>query len=269
MPDPAIFTSVINAYLPEPHASLLNGILFGVSIRNTGEFYKEVRTVGLLHLVVLSGMNITILASIIGLLTQSFSKRISLLITVLTIIIFIIFVGPKAPIVRAGIMGVLTFVAIAYGRNMAALYALIISALCIGIIAPEWLTTISFQLSFGATLGIILFGRSKSQQAKSAIGTFRQTVWNELRPSLAAQLFTVPIIFFYFREISFIAPLSNLFVAPLVPPLMIFGFLTAILGKIHFFLGLIPSFVCFGITSYMILVIEILSHVPYALVSFK
>ena len=39
MIDPSIFTSVINSYLPEPEASLLNGMIFGVSLKTTKEFY--------------------------------------------------------------------------------------------------------------------------------------------------------------------------------------------------------------------------------------
>lgn len=163
MPDPSVFTSVINSYLPEPHASLLNGILFGVNLKAGKVFYEQLKIVGLLHLVVLSGMNITILASITAGLTQFLGKRISILITILMIILFIVFVGAKAPIIRAGFMGILTLVAIIYGRKNLALYSLFLSLIFIAIFWPKWLTTISLQLSYGATLGIILFGQTTSK----------------------------------------------------------------------------------------------------------
>lgn len=258
MPTPQIFTSVINSYLPEPHASLLNGILFGVNLKAGKIFYDQLKIVGLLHLVVLSGINITILASITGSLTQFLSKRVSILITILTIILFVLFVGFQAPIIRAGFMGILTLVAIVYGRKNIALYSLFLSLIFIAVFWPQWLTTISLQLSYGATLGIILFGQTIS----------KNQLWRELKTSLAAQIFTAPIIFIYFRQISLIAPLSNILVAPLIPPLMIFGFLTAILGKISFYLGLIPAYVCYGLLTYMIWVIEILSKMPFVFVQF-
>jgi len=88
---PKIFTTVINHYLPEPHASLLNGILFGINLKTTKEFYEQLKIVGLLHLVVLSGINITLLASIVTQTTQFFSKKVSILITILTIIFFLFF----------------------------------------------------------------------------------------------------------------------------------------------------------------------------------
>lgn len=126
---PSIFTSVIDSYLPEPQSSLLNGIIFGVDLKTTKSFYQQLKIVGLLHLVVLSGSNITLIGAVVGNLTAYFSKRVSILITVLTIVSFVIFVGPQAPIVRAGIMGVLTYVAILTGRKNVALYSLILSAI--------------------------------------------------------------------------------------------------------------------------------------------
>lgn len=250
---PSIFTNVINSYLPEPHASLLNGILFGVNLKAGKLFYEQLKIVGLLHIVVLSGMNITILASIVGIATQFLSKQISSLITILTIILFILFVKPEAPIIRAGFMGILTLVAILYGRKNIALYSMFLSLVFIAVFWPKWLNTVSLQLSYGATLGIILFGQTAS----------KQELWRELKISLAAQVFTAPIIFIYFKQISFIAPISNLLVAPLISPLMIFGFLTAVLGKIHYMLGLIPSYVCYGLLTYMVWVIETLAKLPF------
>ncbi len=263
MPSPSLFTSVINSYLPEPQASLLNGILFGVSLKTTKDFYQQLKTVGLLHLVVLSGINITILATIVGSITGVFSKRISIMITILTIILFIFFVGPQAPILRAGFMGILTLVAILYGRKTTALYTLFLSGLLTAIFWSDWIKTISFQLSYAATLGLILLGKTEEKKTKDWFERVKQILWREIKPSLAAQIFTAPIIFFYFKEVSIIAPLANLCVSFVVPPLMIFGFLTAFLGKIHFLLGLIPAYICYGLLSYMVFVVENLSKLPF------
>ncbi len=259
MPNPSVFTSVINSYLPEPHASLLNGILFGINLKAGKIFYEQLKIVGLLHLVVLSGINITILASIVGSLTEFLGKRLSILITILIIILFILFIRPEAPIIRAGFMGILTLVGIVYGRKTIALYSLFLSMIFIAVFWPKWLTTVSLQLSYGATVGIILWGQTYSKNG----------LWRELKVSLAAQAFTVPIIFIYFKQISLIAPLSNLLVAGLIPPLMIFGFLTAVLGKIHYIFGLIPSYICYGLLTYVIFVIEKLSQLPFVYFVFK
>ncbi|MBI4009389.1 ComEC/Rec2 family competence protein [Candidatus Roizmanbacteria bacterium] len=262
--NPAIFTKVINSYLPEPHASLLNGIIFGVSLKTTKAFYEQLKTVGLLHIVVLSGMNITLLASVISSITSLFGKQISSLITILIIILFILFVGIKAPIIRAGFMGILTLVAILSGRRNFAFFALFLSVIFTLLVWPQWIKTISFQLSYGATFGILLFTQSKKIKPKDLFQMFIFKVKEDLRLSLSAQVFTAPIIFFYFKQVSLISPISNLLISPLIAPLMIFGFLTAILGKVHYLLGLIPSYFCYGILTYIVFVIENLSKIPFA-----
>jgi competence protein ComEC len=268
---PVVFTQVINSYLPEPHASLLNGILFGVSLKTTKAFYQQLKISGLLHIVVLSGMNITLLSSVVAQATIFFGKRLSLLITILTIIFFILFVGIQAPIIRAGVMGILTLVAILTGRKTYVLWFLFISLLPVSLLHlfyPKKITLLSSLLSYGATLGIILFGQSKQTKPKNQWEKLKDNIKKELQPSLAAQLFTAPIIFIYFKQISLIAPLSNLLVAPMIAPLMVLGFLTAILGKINYFLGLIPAYICYGILTYLIWIIEWLSKLPLAFIQF-
>lgn len=268
MPDPSIFTSVINGYLSEPQASLANGILFGTSVKTTRFFYEQLKSVGLLHIVVLSGMNITILSNMTTRLTSVFSRRVSILVTILAIIIFVWFVRPQAPIIRAAIMSILTSVSFAYGKRKIGLYFLLVAGILIGLVWPGWLTTISFQLSFGATLGIILFGSMRRVKSHHWRDDLKNFLTQDLRTSLSAQIFTVPLIFIYFKQVSLIAPLANLLVSFLIAPLMVMGFLTAILGKMHFSLGLLPSYFVYGMTSYMVWIVEVLSKFPFGYVKF-
>ncbi len=256
----SIFTDVINIYFHEPFSSLMNGILFGVPIKLDGSFVMDLKRVGLMHLVVLSGMNITFLAVIIQNVTSMLGKQLSVLISIFTIIAFIIFVGPQPPIVRAGITGILGLVAVIYGRRKLALYALFISACLIALFKFEWITTVSFQLSFGATLGIILFG----PHGESSTGGNRLLllIKNDIHTSLAAQVFTVPIIFLYFKQISFIAPISNLLVSFTIAPLMIFGFICALCGKVSLILGMPAALISYSILFYIVKVVRVISSLP-------
>ncbi len=270
-----LFTSVINSYLPEPHASLLNGIIYGINLKTSPAFYNELKRVGLLHIVVLSGMNITIIGSIIGSITSFFSKRVSVLITILIIILFILFVHPQAPVIRAGIMGILTLVSIVFKRKALALYLLFLSGILslaliplINIWYPKWFQPLSFFLSYGATLGIILFGQTKNPPTKSSFSQFFYGIKKEIKLSLSAQLFTTPLIFLYFKQASLISPVANILISPFIAPLMIFGFLASFLGKIHFVLGLFPGLVCYAVLTLMIFIIETLSKLPFIFIQF-
>lgn len=256
---PRFFTDVINLYLPEPNASLTNGILFGIQLSKNTLFYEAIKKTGLLHMVVLSGTNITILGAILGSLLGFLHRRLAVILIICAIVTFILFVGAQAPIVRAGVMGVVAELSILYRRKNLAIYSLFLSGVVTGLLFPQMLGTLSFNLSYGATLGIILFGGTKSTSS---------FLWKELKPSLAAQLFTTPLIFWHFRQISFIAPIANLFTGWIVTPVMLFGFFAAILGKCNFYLGLPFALIEFALTSYLVFVIHLLGSVPYSFVQF-
>lgn len=266
-----IFTNVINSYFYEPHSSLLNGIIFGKTIKNSSDLYRQLKMTGLLHIVVASGTNLTIFTGIVANFTQFFSKRMAILINIIFIIFYIYLVGIQAPIIRAGFMSILTFVALLIGRKTYVLYLLFISLLpviSLHFFYPKQITVLSTLLSYGATLGLIIFGRTKNFQPKNHWEKIKIGLLKELKPTLAAQIFTAPIIFFYFKQISIISPLTNILVAPFIPPLMLSGFLTAIFGKIHYFFGLPFSFICQMILDYMLFIINFFSQIPYGFIQF-
>lgn len=279
-------TSLINSYFPEPHASLVNGIILGQKLQTTRTFYEQLKTVGLIHIVVLSGMNITMLSAfILQLIVPMLGRKIATICTIVSIIVFIYFVGIEPPIVRAAIMGILSLIGLLFGRKTLAIYTLILTAIICIIIWPDWLTSISFQLSFGATLGIILFGNvvpeentrhpevKPKDQEKSWMFRFAQHdkfttmikyLTDELRITFAAQLFTVPLIFIYFRQISFISPIANILVGWLIAPIMVIGIVVMVVGSLNWQLGFIISWLCYGMIQWIIWVVEWLAKIPYA-----
>lgn len=248
--------AVLSSYLPEPHAALMNGILYGLPLKASPRFYAELRTVGLLHLVVLSGTNITIVGNITGSILRFLPKRISLVLSICTIVAFTIFVGPQPPLVRSAIMGSLGLISTLYGKKGTALISLLVSVLLVVAFKEEWVRSLSFQLSCAATLGIILLGGNG------------KGIRGQLRTSLAAQAFTAPLIFLTFREISLISPLATLLVSFLVAPLMVIGALTTVVGFVHHSLGILPGYLCFALLQYMVWVIHILSRLPFVYFKF-
>jgi competence protein ComEC len=249
---------IINNYLVEPQASLLNGIIFGINLNAKTMFYQQLKTVGLLHLVVFSGMNISLLSLLVSYFTAKISKSVSLLITIFVIILFTFIVGFQAPVIRASFTAIFTSVGILLGRKNINFFGLFFSFIFICIFFPQWPKSISFQLSYGATIGLLLF----------AGNTGNNYFFDELKTSLAAQIFTVPLIFFYFKEISTVALIANLLVSWTIAPLMLLGLLTVILGQLNYSLGWLPAQLCYGLLSYIVFVVETLSHLPFALIKF-
>jgi competence protein ComEC len=219
---------LFRSYLPEPHASLMNGILLGVPLETTLSFQNKLKIVGLMHIVVLSGMNITILSSIVLSTSVRFiGRKYAILCTIVIICLFIKVVGVQPPVIRAAIMGITSLIGLLLGRKTISLYTLCVSAIIMLVIWPQWLFSISFQLSFAATFGIILFSRyeetTKVTEQSTMIKSVMNYIYEEFRLSASAQMFTAPILFYYFRQISFISPLANILVSWLISPLMIIG----------------------------------------------
>src|SRR3989344_5175843 len=254
---------LINSYYPEPHASLLNGMLLGKQLFVTNTFYNQLKQVGLIHIVVLSGMNITMLSAIIlNTLVHFINRKWALLCTIVIIILFVLFVGAEPPIIRAALMGIISLAAVLYGRKAMALYSLFLSGIIMLIINFEWLQSISFQLSFSATLGIVLFG-SMEKKEKAVILSRNgsddrriQTYFlEELRISLAAQVFTVPLIFWYFRQISIVSPLANILVAWLIAPIMILGMIEVAVGMVNGHAGFVVSWLVYPLLEFIVWVV--------------
>jgi competence protein ComEC len=254
------FTGIINQLIPEPHAGLLNGILFGTKATLSKELTDALVATGTLHIVALSGMNITILESLIGSTLLPFiGKRWASAATILLIIGFILFVGPSPSVIRAGIMGSMALIATIYGKQKWGLFSFGLTAAVMLVIHPAWIGDLSFQLSALATLGLILFG-SKKEKSNFII--------DDLRVTLAAQTFTIPLIFFTFRRISLISPLTNVLIGWLIQPLTALGLVTAIVGWAWLPLGQVAAWAAWICLQYLITVIEWTAKIPFSSLSY-
>lgn len=262
------FIPVINSLLPEPQASLLAGMLFGIKANFSRELYNALIATGTIHIVALSGQNISILATIISVCTSFLRRKISILINILLIVAFVIFVGPQPPVVRAAIMGVLTFSSTYFGRKSWGLLSLILSSLVMIIVMPAWLFELSFQLSVAATFGIILLVPKVQNKKRSLFGEllydFKMSLWT----TLAAQIFTLPIIFMVFRRISLIAPLTNMLIGPLVAPIMVLGLCVVAFGSISSLLALPFVWSSWALLSVLIWIVEVTARIPFASIVF-
>lgn len=274
------FTFLYKQLLPEPHAGLLSGILFGTKENLPPNLYQDLLTTGTLHIVALSGMNISILTVLISnSLLWYVSRKISSLLTIVLIIGFILFVGPSPSVIRAGIMASLTLIAIILGRQSWSLFFLFAAGLGMLSFRPSLMLDVSFQLSFLATLGLILFGstiqdkntfdykRRYHSPFASLIIHITALLQQQLRITLAAQVFTLPVILFTFHRVSIVSPLSNVLIGWSIAPLMVAGALTGMLAIISRPLATPFSWITWLFLEFIIRVIEVTAAIPFASIS--
>jgi competence protein ComEC len=272
-------SSIIQQFLPEPHAGLLSGILFGTKATLSMDLYNALVNSGTLHIVALSGTNITILIALTGtLLLRLFSRRVTSLLTITIIIGFVWFVGPSPSVIRAAIMGCITLIALVIGKQVWAFWAWVVAVSAMLIFNPANVSEVSFLLSGGATLGMILFGK---KPVKSDINLLRNLgrignliqniiflIDDDLRTTLSAQSLTIPITLVYFHRISLISPIPNLLIGWILPPLTGLGLVTVILGLIWYPMGQFLAWFTYIPLEYIIRVVTFFGQIPFASVGF-
>lgn len=262
-----IFIEKISDVIPEPNSSLVAGMIFGAKQSLGQNLLNDFKKVGLIHIVVLSGYNITIIAVGIFWAMSFFGKRnLSFVLSAVLILFFALMVGFSATVVRAVIMALISILALYLGRPSDALRWLFIAAFLMIIWNPLILFyDPSFQLSFTATLGLILFSEIidkkfisqiirlalKMGAPVSCIVFFEKIKMREIISStLAVQFFILPMLIKISGFISTVSFLINPIVLPFTPYVMGFGALTGTFGLLPF-VGKFLSWP-FGIISYIL-----------------
>jgi competence protein ComEC len=235
---------VLTRLVPDPEASLLQGILLGIRSGIPVDLYEDYNTTGTSHIIVISGSNITFIAALFALaFRRLLGPRRAYWLTIAGITLYVLLVGADAAVVRAGIMGVLFVTALALGRRSTAYVSLFATILVLTLITPLALWDVGFQLSFAATLGLILFAPAIQRVFErglvrvSSPDRARQVLrfLNEaLILTLAAQILTIPLVIYHFGRFSLVAPLANLLILPAQPPIMGLGGAAAITGMAPF-----------------------------------
>ncbi len=211
---------VVNV-LPSREAGLFLGIILGVRDKIDNNFYEKLREVGVLHIIAASGQNVSILASILLVTLEQFVKRKkALLFTALGIGFYALIAGFDPPIVRASIMALISFGALALGRQSTGIYALLLTGWGMMIIKPDSLIDISFQLSFLSTLGIITIKPLLDNIFSKRLFFILK---EDLTTTLSAQIATFPLMIAVFGSYSLITLPVNLLVLWTIPIIMVTG----------------------------------------------
>lgn len=254
------FLDAIDAKLPNPESSFLAGLLIGAKKGMSEEITQEFRITGLAHVVAVSGSNITMILAVL-ITIFSFLPRIgALILSIITIVLFTFFVGASSAVVRAAVMGIIALFVIHSGRPRLSLMMLLLSAVGMALYQPKILAyDVGFQLSLSAVIGVIWLVPLLPQFLQKLPEQFG--IKEAILLTIAAQITTLPISVFHFHTFSLIAPLANLFVLPLIPFAMLFGFLS--LFPIPF-IDFIFQTITYFLLKTILFIVHIFAQIPYA-----
>jgi len=220
--------------LPQPAASLISGLVLGSKEGLPAWFWNDLKKTGTAHIVVASGMNVSLIAVfLLGLLVSFLPRRRALILALVGVWVYAFLVGFEAPIIRAALMGTIALTAMFLGRPSLVLNSLALTCWLMLFIFPDWLFDVGFLLSFAATLSLVLFERKLSAFFRFLPSFLKESV----STSLAAQILTSPILYFTFGYISLVSPLVNCLILWTVPLMTVLGIIAGFLSFLWPFLA--------------------------------
>ena len=214
------FAEKLQNALPIPHNIIAMGMVFGVKNSLPDFVADDFRRAGLYHILVVSGFNITIILMVLAYILKGLGRFNVWILSCFILLFFILITGLEAPVLRAVLMGLVGALGVLFGRKTIPQNILLLVGVGIGIFFTHQLfLDFGFWLSFLATMGIILWtDKLEFELGKIFPGKYLPMV---LSVTLAAQLAVAPLLLWWFQEISVASLLANLFVEPLVLPIIL------------------------------------------------
>ncbi len=250
----------------EPQGSLLEGLLLGTRRALPDDVTNAFVVAGLVHIVVLSGYNITIVAEAVLRGLRFLPRTLGYALGGALMALFALMVGGGAATLRAVIMASIAIVARFLERPNIALRALAVAAILMLSWNPFWLVgSPSFLLSILATFGLITlspwfearFARLAIFRAGRAAG-----IRSLAASTTAVQLFVLPALLYYTGVLSFVSLPANIAALPAVPGAMLFGFLAGLLRSASAALAFLPALIGDFLLSWILFTAQTAATVP-------
>lgn len=248
--------------LPEPHAGLASGLLLGGKQGLGKELLNDFILAGLVHIVVLSGYNVMIVAEAVFRTFVLIAKRYAAMAAGAVILAFVLVAGAGAASVRAGIMAGVALFGRATGRTYDAFRALLGAGTLMLLWNPLLLVyDPGFQLSFIATLGLI-FGTPITERWVAFI---RLKFLREIiSATIAAQIAVLPFLLYQNGLFSLVALPANVLVLPLVPLAMACSAIAGLAGFLIPTLAPVAGLPAYALLSIIIGTTELFASLPFA-----
>ncbi len=261
---------VFRTTLRGAHQALLSGFVLGERRDIPEDVYQMFTDTGTLHLLAISGSNVgLVVLFFFGFFRLvRFPRKLCILLTLPAIIIFSYVTNNQPSVVRASIMAIIFLLAFFWEREKDLINILAFSALLILFFSPLSLFDVGFQLSFGVTLGLLVFVVHPDSLFHKISLKFKGFVKNwiilPVFVSLVAQIASYPILAYHFNQISLYAFAANLVVVPLVSVAVITGSLTVISALFSISLAQILSAFNWVVLTFTLKVVGFFSQLPGA-----
>jgi competence protein ComEC len=257
------FLEKINFSIKKPESLLMGGLILGEKTAFSDELRQSFINTGTIHIVALSGYNVTIIAEWIMKLFSFLPNNIGIGLGISSIILFILMTGASSTAIRSGIMAVLVLVARATGRNYDVARALILAAFLMVIINPLILVyDVSFQLSFIATIAVIFITPRLEKYFLWVTKNFG--LRDIFSVTCSAYVFVLPFILYKMGTFSVVSFPVNILILPFIPLTMMFGFFTGIIGFVSYILALPFGLISYIFLHYELFVINLFSDFPFS-----
>ncbi len=259
------FIVALGSVLPEPHHALMGGLLLGGKQSLGTEWTDRFRAAGIIHIVVLSGYNMTVIATSLVKFFRFFGFFGSLAVGALGIILFAIMTGGGATVLRAMLMALLALVARASGRTSDMGRALLLAGACMVLQNPSILAfDPSFQLSFLASLGLVFVVPFIERWKLMHLFQQWPTIHEILVSTLGTQIAVLPLLLHQTGMLSLVALPANLLVLPLIPITMFLGFIAGLVALVSSGAGFFFALPSYCALSWILGVADVASRIPFA-----
>ncbi len=249
--------------LNEPYAALAAGMLWGDYSKLPQSTIDAFRRTGTSHLLAVSGYNVMVLSEILFtvLIAVGLWRKQASWVVVGVLILFTLFTGAEASVVRAAIMASLLIAARLLARKPDRVNVLLGTAAAMLLFGPRLVLDLGFQLSFGAMAGLMFVAPVFEQQFSllPEVWGLRQSV----AQTMAATVVTLPIILVRLDQLSLVSPFANVLLGPVVVLVFALGLPLLVLGMVQW-LAAPLAWALTAVLYYVITVVESLASLPWA-----
>lgn len=228
---------IVHKNLNDENASVILSIILGDKSYLDSNYYEDIQKVGLAHLFAVSGLHIGILYKALMLIFLLFgiNKRVSWVITWSMLWFYGFIIGVPISVLRSLLMFTFLFGADVLYRKYNSINSIVISALIILIMNPFYIFDVGFQLSYIVALSLIIY----NNYIKIKIN-ISNTIVNSFIMYIFIQVFTFPLMTYYFNYITVIGLLYNLVLVPIISGLIVVAFILVAIGFISFYPIIVP-----------------------------